>query len=377
MDKVLLVANTDWYLYNYRLPFLHHLRQSGFEVVLVSPSGQYVPRLEQEGFRHVAWEVGRQSIAPWTEMDALFKLSAIYKCERPVLAHHFTIKPVLYGSSAARRLKIPAVVNSITGRGVVFQGQVKWARWLQPGVKLFYKQAFSHPNSAAIFENDGDRDFFLEQGFVSPGRAWVTNGVGVDAGRFSPQPEPEGVPLIVLAARLLWDKGVGTLVNAARILHERMEVRVALVGQPDPGNPSSIERETLQKWVAEGVVEWWGWQEEMQKVYSGCHIVALPTFSEGAPVSLIEAAACGKPIVATDIPGCRVVVQDGVNGFLVPVDDPQKLAEALERLARSPELRTRMGAAGRKRVLESLTFEKVNAATLRVYQTLLGAAPDR
>jgi glycosyltransferase involved in cell wall biosynthesis len=196
----------------------------------------------------------------------------------------------------------------------------------------------------------------------------------VDPERFSPKPEPDGTPVILMAARMLWDKGVGVLVEAAHLLKAQLPVRVALVGEPDPGNPATVTWETLKKWNAEGIVEWWGWQPEMPEIYNRSHIVTLPTmYGEGVPTTLLEAAACGRPLVATDIPGCRQVVIEGQNGFLVPTNDPHALAEALKRLASDPILRGRMGEASRQLVLKKFTQAQVNARTLQVYQQVRGA----
>jgi glycosyltransferase involved in cell wall biosynthesis len=177
----------------------------------------------------------------------------------------------------------------------------------------------------------------------------------VDANYFTPLPEPPGIPTIILPGRLLWDKGVGVLVNAARILHNRVDVRVALVGQPDPGNPATVDQASIDSWVKEGLIEWWGWQTDMREVYAKSHIVTLPSMGEGLPTALIEAEACNRPIVTTDVSGCRDVVEDGANGFLVPPNDPAQLAEALEKLVCDPGLRVRMGQAGRELVLRRFT----------------------
>jgi glycosyltransferase involved in cell wall biosynthesis len=185
-----------------------------------------------------------------------------------------------------------------------------------------------------------------------------------------PRPEPDGIPVILLAARMLWDKGVGVLAEAARILKSReATVRVVLVGLPDPGNPASIPEETLLAWQEEGIVEWWGWRAAMEDVYPQSHIVTLPSFyGEGVPTTLLEAASCARPLVAADIPGSRAVVVSGENGFLVPPQDALALADALERLVESPELRHRMGQAARRSVLQRFTQQRINAATLAVYE---------
>jgi glycosyltransferase involved in cell wall biosynthesis len=376
MAKAILVANTDWYLYNFRLALARHLRDQGWEVVLISPAGRFAPLLQQAGFRWLEWNVGRQTLAPWTELNAAWRLLRLYQREGAALVHHFTIKPVLYGTLAARFLRIPVIVNSITGLGYVFLGQDLKARLLRRLVTLIYRLVFASPRCAAIFENDSDRRYFIEQGLIDAERTWLIEGVGIDVNYFTPLPEPDNggeagkPPVVVLPARMLWDKGVGTLVEAARQLKPRLTARFVLVGEPDPGNPASIEVETLRDWVDQGLVEWWGWQQDMRAVYSQSHIVTLPSFGEGVPTVLLEAAACARPIVTTNTPGCRDVVRDGVNGLTVQPNDPTALAEALERLITDPALRGRMGAAGRAFALDRYTSERINNATLAVYNSL-------
>ncbi len=371
MTKILLVANTDWYLYNFRLSLAKFLRDQGYEVALVSPAGRFAPLLQDAGFRWIEWDLGRQTLAPWTELKSMVRLARVYQQERVDLVNHFTVKPVLYGSLAARLVGVRNVVNSVTGLGFVFLSQGLKARLLRGAAKIMYRLAFAHPNCAIIFENDSDRQYLIDKKVITSQRTWLIQGVGIDPECFSPFPEPAGIPVIVLPARLLWDKGVGVLVEAARLLRSQIQVRVVLVGEPDPGNPASIPQSTIQGWVEEGVIEWWGWQNEMENVYANCHIVTLPSFGEGVPTVLLEAAACARPIVTTDVAGCRDVVSHGVNGLLVPPNDVLALKEALERLINDPALRSQMGAMGRQLVLQKYTQDQVNAATLGVYQALL------
>jgi glycosyltransferase involved in cell wall biosynthesis len=375
MPKVILVANTDWYLYNFRLELSTSLRALGYDVVLVSPPGEYSARLGEAGFRWLPWQVGRQTVSPAGELGAVVQLAKIYRQEKPDLVHHFTIKPVLYGSLAARVAGVPSVVNAITGLGYVFLRSELKARLLRRVVKLLYPVALGSSRHAAIFENDNDRQFFITEGLVRASRTWLVEGAGVNAEFFSPLPEPDGPPVIVLPARLLWDKGVGEFVAAARLLMKNGSARLALVGLPDPGNPAHIPAETLQSWVDEGVVEWWGWQHDMREVYAKSHIIALPSYGEGVPTALLEAAACARPIVTTDVSGCREVVRDGVNGFLVPVKQVEPLAEALERLAVDGDLRRRMGSAGRELILSKYTSTRINRETEAVYRSLLKPEP--
>lgn len=372
MTRLLLSSNTDWYLYNFRLALAKYLRQEGIEVTLFSPPGKFVPLLEESGFRWIPWQMGRQTIAPWSEIASLWQAYAIYKREKPDLVHHHTIKPVLYGTLAARMAGVHGIVNSITGRGYIFLGEERRARWLKRLVLPIYRLALNSSRCGVIFENPNDRRYFLDNHLLPEERTWLIEGVGVDPERFLPQPEPVGTPVVLLAARMLWDKGVGVLVEAAHQLKSEIQVRVVLVGDPDPGNPATVSRKTLEQWHSEGVIEWWGWQPDMPRIYNQCHIIALPTmYGEGVPTTLLEGAACGRPLVASDIPGCRQIVLDGYNGFLVPPNDSSALAQAIKRLVSDPALRGRMGNASRQLVLEKFTHAQVNAATLGVYQHVL------
>jgi glycosyltransferase involved in cell wall biosynthesis len=223
-----------------------------------------------------------------------------------------------------------------------------------------------------IFENDNDRATFINHGLITLNNTNVIQGVGVDAEYYQPSAKPlNEVPLVVFPARMLYDKGLGTLINAARILKRKIRLRIALVGDLDPGNPSSVEEKTIKSWEKEGLVEWWGFNEDMLSVYQRSNIVVLPSFGEGLPTVLIEAAACARPIVATDVAGCRDVVIHNVNGLLVPVDHAESLAIALETLLRQPEMCVLMGEAGRKMVLEKFTDKIINNKTLLVYNQLL------
>jgi glycosyltransferase involved in cell wall biosynthesis len=371
MIKTLLVANTDWYLYNFKLSLAQVLRDAGFEVVMVSPPGDYTARLTEKGFRHISWEVGRQTVAPWKEIASIAALRRIYSAEKPDLVQHFTIKPVLYGALAAKMSGVRHQLSSITGRGYAFLADEPKAKAIRPFVRQLYRLAFSTRGVRVIFENEEDRHFFVEGNFIKPDRTRLIEGVGVDTAIFTPAPEPEGIPVVGYVGRMLWDKGVGELVEAARLVRSSLPLKLFLVGEPDEGNPTSIDLEVVKSWAAEGFVEWVGFEENVKSVYDQCHIVALPSYGEGVPTVLLEAAACGRAIVASDIPGCRAVVEDGVNGLLVPVGDTQALAEALRKLISNNELRRQMGTAGRERALRLFTKERINQETLDLIREML------
>lgn len=368
--KILLVANTDWYVYNFRLSLAKFLRERGHEVVFVSPGGPFIKKIEQNGFRTIEWHVSRSGVNVGAEVKALLNLFAVYRTEKPTLVHHFTVKPVLYGSLAAQFASVPGIVNSITGLGYVFLDKKPLVRLLRGLVIQSYRWLFRKKTLRVIFENGDDRQFFIAERIVSAQKSSVVQGVGVDIDRFRPVPEPSGDPLVVFPSRMLIDKGLGVLVEAVKRIRLQVAIRVALVGNIDSGNPATVSEETIRSWEKQGLVEWWGFRNDMESVFQQCHIVTLPSFGEGLPTSLIEAAASGRPIVATDVPGCRDVVIDQRNGLLVPPQDANALAEALVTLVNNPTMREAMGRAGRKLAEDRFCGSKINNQIYSIYQDL-------
>jgi glycosyltransferase involved in cell wall biosynthesis len=296
---------------------------------------------------------------------------ALFRSVRPDVVHLVTIKPVLYGGIAARLARVPAAVFAVSGLGYVFLAKGRRA-WAQRQVVLqCYRVAFGHPNSRVIFQNTHDRDLFT----AATGRAIahaIVPGNGIDLAEFRSTPLPEGAPLVVLPARMLWDKGVGEFVQAARELRARgVNARFALVGPADGRNPSAIPEATLRSWTEEGIVEWWGMQTDMASVYATAAIVCLPSYREGMPRALIEAAACGRPVVTSDAPGCRDAIRPGVTGLLAKVRDAESLTGALRELLEDEPRRRQMGAAGRKLVETELAPDVVIGRVLALYDELL------
>ena len=374
MAKILFTANTGWYLYNFRLPLARFLRDRDVDVVMVSPRDAYVPRMEAEGFRCVELKLDRRSINPFRELLVVMRLARIYGDERPAAVHHFTAKCVLYGTLAAKLSGVRAVVNSLTGLGHVFMGTGWKARVLRPIVTWFYRNVLTARRVRVVFQNPDDLRTFTDSRLVVPDRTILIRGSGVNLERFAPRPgEPEGVPapVVLFAARLTREKGVYELVEAARILKAKgVKATFQLAGSPDPGNPSSIQESVLARWRREGAVDLLGHVEAVDDLMAEATLVVLPTYREGVPRTLLEAAAMGKPIVATDVPGCREAVIHGVNGLLVPARDPQALADAIERLLRDADLRARMGRAGRQKMVLEFDDQEVARRTANVYQVM-------
>lgn len=370
--KAIFFANTDWYLYNFRLEYARFLRARGWEVVFLSPDGDYVKKVRDAGFRHIVFNFSRKGINPIREEETIRRIKAIYEEEKPGLVHHFTIKCDIYGSLAAESLGIPAIVNSITGLGYMFLSEKPHVKVIREVVKILYKKALG--KTQVVFENPDDRALFLKLGLVKENNSHVVLGTGIDIKKFFPVEPPDSTTLTVLPSRMILDKGICEFVEAAAGIHQSgVQARFALVGDTDPGNPTGIPLEQLKQWQKEGNVEWWGWKDDIAEVLSLSHIVCLPSYREGLPKTLIEAASCGRPIVTTDVPGCREVVTDGENGYLVPAKDPEALKEALLKLIRDPQLRSVMGEASRSRAVSLFSNDIVNKGLWSVYQSALDA----
>ncbi len=368
--KIILFANTDWNFYNYRLSLAKELQSQGHDLVLVSPDGSYVSELEKAGFCWKEFSLSRHGVNPFTELITIYRLVKLFLREKPDLIHNFTIKCVLYGSMAAHIAGIKSIVNSVTGRGLLFSSRNILAILGRPLIKLLYR--LSLKNTRVIFQNQTDLDYFIKNHLVLSTQCYLIPGSGVDLDVFKPAPFPKGKPLIVLPARMLWEKGILEFVEAAEIVRKAgFSGRFALIGEPDPGNPNSIPLQKLNEWNKKGVVEWWGWQDDMVGVYQSASVVCLPSsYGEGLAKCLIEAAACGRPLVASDIPGCREVVIDGLNGLLVPPHDSQKLASAIITLLVDAQKKIAMGLESRILVERKFSSKEIIKDTISVYNCL-------
>lgn len=370
--KILFFITEDWYFWSHRLPIARAARDAGFEVLIAARVDQHKERIEKEGFRLIPIGLKRKSKNIIKEFYSILEIIRIYRKEKPDIVHHVAVKPVLYGSWAARIAGVRSVVNALAGLGFIFVAQGWKAKVLRRLVVFAYRSAFSAKNTLGIFQNPEDLKLFIDAGIVKREKVALIRGSGVDVSHFIYLSEPAGIPTIVLASRMLWDKGVGEFVEAARILKNYgIECRMILVGNPDPENPASILEETLRGWHAEGIVEWWGHREDMPEVFTQSNIAVLPSYREGLPKVLLEAASCGRAVVATDVPGCREIVRHNENGLLIPPHDSKSLTEALKILIKDTELRAKMGARGREIVEAEFSEEIVVKQTLELYERLI------
>lgn len=374
--KILMFSNTDWYLYNFRLPLLLLLRDNGFELLLVSPPGPYVEKLRSLGFRWQALPMERGSINPVKELMLFGYLWRLFCRERPDLTHAFTIKCAVYGSLAARFSGVPARVSAVAGMGYVFISGSFKALVLRPIVRFLLRIALGGKNSRLILQNPDDVELFVRADLAAPESVRLIPGSGVDCNQFKPGFLPQVHPLrVLLPARLLWDKGLAEYTEAARLLkREGLEIDFLLAGEPDPGNPASVPESVVRGWVDEGVIHWLGHVDDMAPLFRSVHVVCLPSYREGLPKGLIEAGASGCALVTTNVPGCREVVDDGVDGLLVPVRDGLAIADALRKLHDDPDLRVRLGRAAREKAVREFEVASINDRTLRVYRELV---PER
>lgn len=364
--KIVLFANSDWYLYNYRLALATYLRAQGHTVVLLSPSGKYVQKLQAEGFAWYAVEFSRDSLNPFQELRVVWKLRRLLKQLQPDVLHNFTLKSVLYGSLAAKHTHVKKVLNAITGRGYLFINnniRANLARMIASPLLRFALKS-----SQVIFQNQEDLHFYIEHRFIRIEQTALIYGSGVDIHKFFPAKYPPDEANIILPSRLLKDKGVYEFIEAAKSVRAKFpKVKFVLAGTTDKGNPSSLSDEEIIQWQNEGLIEWWGWQDNMPQVYHKALLVCLPSYSEGLARSLLEAAACGVPIITTDIPGCREIVQHNKSGFLVPARDAKALADSIMIAVDHPDLLVEMGARGRELIVKRYSQEIVNRETYQLY----------
>lgn len=368
-DKLLFVVTEDWYFVSHRLQLAKVALAKGYEVSVATLVRQHGDVIRDAGIHLIPFELSRRSGNSLAEIWALFHL---YRRERPKLIHHVAMKPVIFGSIAARLNGRVAEVNAIAGLGWLFTSSRWPMRLARPILRWVMARLLNCPHSFTIVQNTEDGEVLMQAG-VSADHIRLIPGAGVDINVFCPATNPSQPPCVMLAARMLWTKGVGEFVAAARLLTMRgVEARFLLVGEPDPASPDTIPEAKLREWHGEFGVEWLGRRDDMPSVWQSAHIACLPAlYREGLPKCLLEAAACGLPIVTTDTPGCREVIVDGEEGLLVPPKNVESLANAIERLIRQPNLRKQMGSKARERAIRLFSEEQVIAATMAVYTEAL------
>ena len=374
--RLLFLMNEALFFTTHRIAVALAAQDAGYDVHVAAPH-EDGPVAVIRGccfhFHDLPLKRGGRSL--WGEMRLLGRCFQLIRGIKPDLVHHVAMKPVIFGGLVSRLLGVPAVVHAITGLGFLFIRDDWAARTIRSLIRPLYRYALGHPNGRVIFQNPDDLGMFLRQGLVREDITVMIKGCGVDMETFTPVPPPTVRPggriVVMFPARILGDKGVHEFIHAARALKTAgAQARFVLVGRRDPANPTDVAEATIRGWEAEGLVEWWGFRSDMPQVLPQAHIICMPSYREGLPRGLIEAAACGLPIVTADVPGCREVVRHGESGFLVPARDGAATAAAIGQLLDDSTLRQRMGQAARQLALDEFTVEAFVSDTLATYDAV-------
>ncbi|WP_312427572.1 glycosyltransferase family 4 protein [Achromobacter sp.] len=369
---LLFVVNNPAFFMSHRVPVAVAAQKAGYDVHVATMDGPAVADIQALGMTHHPIPMTRSGKHPLQELGTLLALVRLFRRLRPDVVHLVTIKPVLYGGIAARLTRVPGMVAAISGLGFVFLSNSLKMRLVRAVVARLYRVALGHPNSRVIFQNANDRDLLKSLGAVREDQVVIIRGAGVDLNAYRPTPEPPAPPVVVtMVARLLRDKGVQEFVLAAKLLRERgVPVTMQLVGGLDAGNPTSATQADVDAWQEDGCVQALGERSDVAALYAAAHIAVLPSYREGLPKSLIEAAACGRAVVTTDVPGCRDAIEPNVTGLLVPVRDAAALADAIARLAEDATLRQSMGSAGRALAEREFDINQVARVHVALYDAL-------
>ena len=370
--KILFVVVEDRYFISHRLHLAKHALELGYEVGLICKNSRYKEFLINEGIKVFDWSLERGSFNLFFEFRAFFEVVKTLLRFSPDLIHAVALKPVIYSSFASKLVFSKSKVFALGGLGFIFSSQKFLARILRPFIVLLLKFSFSGKRSRLIIQNVDDLKILTDLGVIKEEKVDLIKGAGVDINQFSFTEDISSLPEVILPARLLWDKGIGEFVEAARILKVKgVKAKFSILGETDPHNPECISEEQINNWKKEGIVDILGFKEDMVKHFQGCSIVCLPSYREGLPKALLEGASCGRPIVTTDAPGCREIVQDGINGYLVPLKDSVLLAQSLSKLIMNKDLRRSMGIKGRKMVEKDFSAEIVSLQTGEVWNKLI------
>lgn len=373
--KIIYTVTEDWFFFIHRLPTMRAAARMGLEIVIVTHVDQHREKIEACGARVIDFPFNRKSKNPIRAIATIIKLAFLYRKERPDIVHHIALKPVLFGSLAAFFSGVPRIVNGYVGLGSLFYSDIPLVRILRPVIFPLLRQTAKRRKVWTLFENGDDQGWMIKAGMADVGRTVVVPGSGVDIARYRPAPIPEGDTFICMfAGRMIAMKGLQTIKDAFALLKDTApHIRLWLCGMPDPGNPESWTAEQLQSWCRENPnVLWKGYQADMAECWPEVHLALQPTIGgEGLPVSLLEAGACARPMIATNVPGCREIVINGENGMMIEEQNPAALASAILELSNDRERCRRMGAASRILVEKKFSADHVTDSVAGIYRCVL------
>lgn len=369
-SKLLYFVTEDHYFCSHRLELAKAALQNGCDVYVMTNVHKHGDVIKDAGLKLVPLYFERKGKNPFTELNHIRTIKKIYNDIKPDIIHHVALKPILYGTIAALFLKKkPKIINAFTGLGYLFTSQKVLIKAVAFIMLMLFKFIFNRTKSDIILQNKDDLHFFDVKKLASIEKLHLIRGSGVDLSDYPASPEPKGDITALFVARMLKDKGVLELVEATKMLKaENIPLKIIFVGAPDPHNPSSLKEEEIKSWENMGLMTWLGHQTKIAEFWQKTHIAVLPSYREGLPKSLLEAASCGRPIIATDVPGCREICIDNLNGILVPAKDAFALKEALKKLTFDASLRQKMGKESRKLVEDHFSVEAVIAQTLDLYK---------
>lgn len=370
-QKLLYVVNDPAFFISHRLHLAKQALQRGFQVAVAAPWGEGIDQIQEAGIEFIPLRLEKWGMNPFREFATLYSMYHLYRTWKPDIVHHVTIKPVLYGSIVATFLKIPVIVNAISGFGYVFLRKGLIGSLRRRFVEFVYHLILRNPRQRTIFQNHDDYKYFLNNIADAADRFEIILGAGIDLDKYHMDPPAiNPKPTIMFVGRLLWDKGIGEFVESARSLQRKgVRAKFVAIGSPVAGNPASVSERQVERWIAEGPVEFWGYQKNIVECLKKADVVCLPSYREGLPRALLEAAASSRAIITTDVPGCREIVRDGFNGLLVEARSAASLEKAMSILIEDPELRADMCRKSRLFV-EAGNYSEgaVSSQTIRLYE---------
>lgn len=371
--KILFLINDLNFFCSHRLPIARELQLKGFEVKIAygDHGGFKSSILEEQGFETFYVPIERSGMNLLKEFKSILLIFKLFLLVKPDLVHLVTIKPYLYGGIVARLVRVPSLVSAVSGLGTLFIHKNFKSKILRTFLYPLYYFAFSHPNQSVIVQNKEDANLLMNWGVLKKNKIKLIRGSGVKIEEFVDLEETNTIPVVCFLARLLVDKGVYEFIAAAKILKKRgINAKFILAGDIDPKNKSGLNKNDITKIKKGNHVQVIGYQKDVPKLYASSHIICLPSYREGLPKSLIEAAAAGRAVVTSDVPGCRDAIESGKTGLLVPVKDEEALANAINYLIENPDIRKQMGRAGRKLAEREFKLEGVIKNHISIYKKL-------
>ena len=371
LAKIIFVVTEDWFFCSHRISIAKAALSEGYDVRVVTQVNKHKNIIESAGIKVIPFKISRSGYNPLSEIKTFLSLYKIYEREKPFLLHHVALKPILYGTIAASLVRTPIIINAVTGLGYVFTSNRLSAKIIKPILLPVLKIVLNLKNTYTIFQNEDDKKLLRGNKKSTGSNSIIIRGSGVDLNYYTPSTDKSLSPRVILASRMLIDKGIREFVEAARIVKKDFrDAKFVLAGDTDSGNPSMISKAMLDEWKREGIIEWEGYQENIVDILQTSNIACLPSYREGMPKFLLEAASCGLPIVATDVPGCREIVVNNKNGLLVPPKDPKLLADAIKILISDKKLRERFGKESRRLIENIFSSEIINKQTMDLYKSL-------